>query len=426
MTKRDAKDEKKAPKLRFKGFTDDWEQRHFFDNIKKTIDFRGRTPKKLGMDWSKSGYLALSALNVKDGYIDYSADAHYANQKLYDKWMSGNNLVKGQVLFTTEAPMGNIAQVPDNKGYVLSQRTIAFVTNKDKITDDFLASILRTPQSFKRLSALSSGGTAKGVSQKSLSSFKLVIPPSLKEQEKIGKLFRSFEHTIYLHEEKRKQLEQLKKALLQKMFADKTNFPEIRFNGYVGPWEQRKLGQLGIISRGLTYRPNDVTDKNGVRVLRSSNIYEDSFVLNDDDVFVNSSVVNVPNLKNGDILVTSANGSSRLVGKHAIIKGLSNKTVHGGFMLAIRPATNSYFLNSLMSTSWYDNFISTFVSGGNGSIGNLKKSDLERQSIFIPLNKEQNKIGQLFQSLEKTITLHDQKIEDLKQLKQALLQQMFI
>ena len=148
-------------------------------------------------------------------------------------------------------------------------------------------------------------------------------------------------------------------------------------------WEQVEFGQLGIISRGLTYRPNDVTDKDGVRVLRSSNIYEDSFVLNDNDVFINSSVVNVPNLKNGDILVTSANGSSRLVGKHAIIKGLSNKTVHGGFMLAIRPATNSYFLNSLMSTSWYDNFISTFVSGGNGSIGNLKKSDLDRQSIFM-------------------------------------------
>ena len=205
----------------------------------------------------------------------------------------------------------------------------------------------------------------------------------------------------------------------------KSMVPKVRFKGFTDEWEQVEFGQLGIISRGLTYRPNDVTDKDGVRVLRSSNIYEDSFVLNDNDVFINSSVVNVPNLKNGDILVTSANGSSRLVGKHAIIKGLSNKTVHGGFMLAIRPATNSYFLNSLMSTSWYDNFISTFVSGGNGSIGNLKKSDLERQSIFIPLNKEQNKIGQLFQSLDKTITLHEEKQRQLERLKKALLQKMF-
>ncbi|MFK5276150.1 restriction endonuclease subunit S, partial [Lactococcus lactis] len=60
----------KIPELRFKGFTDDWEERKFFESITSTIDFRGRTPKKLGMDWSDSGYLALSALNVKNGYID--------------------------------------------------------------------------------------------------------------------------------------------------------------------------------------------------------------------------------------------------------------------------------------------------------------------------------------------------------------------
>lgn len=212
-----------------------------------------------------------------------------------------------------------------------------------------------------------------------------IVLPDQNEQSKVSQLFLNLDRTITLHEEKQRQLERLKKALLQKMFADETGYPALRFKGFTEKWEQVEFGKLGIISRGLTYRPNDVTDKNGVRVLRSSNIYEDSFVLNDNDVFVNSSVVNVPNLKNGDILVTSANGSSRLVGKHAIVKGLSSKTVHGGFMLAIRPATNSYFLNSLMSTSWYDNFISAFVSGGNGSIGNLKKSDLEQQSIFIPL-----------------------------------------
>ena len=102
----------KVPEIRFSGFTYDWEQRKLLDCIQKITDFRGRTPKKLGMDWSESGYLALSALNVKDGYIDFSQDVHYGNQALYDKWMSGNELHEGQVLFTTEAPIGNVAQVP--------------------------------------------------------------------------------------------------------------------------------------------------------------------------------------------------------------------------------------------------------------------------------------------------------------------------
>ncbi len=75
----------KTPKIRFSGFTEDWEQRKLLNCIQKITDFRGRTPKKLGMDWSESGYLALSALNVKDGYIDFSQDVHYGNQALYDK-----------------------------------------------------------------------------------------------------------------------------------------------------------------------------------------------------------------------------------------------------------------------------------------------------------------------------------------------------
>ncbi|HGC5985496.1 restriction endonuclease subunit S [Enterococcus faecalis] len=209
----------KVPEVRFPGFTEDWEERKFFDNIKKTIDFRGRTPKKLGMDWSTSGYLALSALNVKNGYIDPSADAHYGDQELYDRWMTGKELYKGQVLLTTEAPMGNVAQVPDNKKYILSQRTIAFDVNSDKITDDFLAVLLRSPKSFSELSALASGGTAKGVSQKSLSQFKVILPTDLDEQFKIGMFFKQLDNTIALHQRKLDLLKETKKGFLQKMFV---------------------------------------------------------------------------------------------------------------------------------------------------------------------------------------------------------------
>ncbi|MCP3747123.1 restriction endonuclease subunit S [Paenibacillus sp. A3M_27_13] len=206
------------PEVRFPGFTGAWEQRHFFGNIKSTIDFRGRTPKKLGLDWSETGYLALSALNVKNGYIDPSADAHYGNQELYDKWMTGRELRKGQVLFTTEAPMGNVAQVPDDTGYILSQRTIAFDVNPEKITDDFLAVLLRSPKTFAELSALSSGGTAKGVSQKSLSQLKVTLPTDLEEQAKIAAFFKGLDHLITLHQRKLEHLQEQKKALLQQMF----------------------------------------------------------------------------------------------------------------------------------------------------------------------------------------------------------------
>ena len=120
-----------APEIRFEGYSKAWTKYSFFDTVAKTIDFRGRTPRKLGMDWSESGYIALSALNVKNGYIDFSAEPNFGSEELYQRWMTGNELRKGQVLFTTEAPMGNVAQVPDNRKYILSQRTIAFNFKED-------------------------------------------------------------------------------------------------------------------------------------------------------------------------------------------------------------------------------------------------------------------------------------------------------
>lgn len=206
------------PAVRFKGFSEAWESRKLFDVIVKIIDFRGRTPKKMGLNWSERGHLALSALNVKDGYIDFSTDAHYANEILYKKWMSGNELLKGQVLFTTEAPMGNVAQVPDDGGYVLSQRTISFVSNNSKITDNFLAVVLRSSKVQRALSTLASGGTAKGVSQSTLSQLIMVIPISLDEQQKIERIIGIVEELTRLYQNKLEILTELKKSLLQNMF----------------------------------------------------------------------------------------------------------------------------------------------------------------------------------------------------------------
>lgn len=196
----------------------DWEIRDFMDNINKVIDFRGKTPKKIGLEWSKSGYLALSALNVKNGYIDYSVDANFGDEKLYKKWMGENELKKGQVLFTTEAPMGNVAQVPDNKGYILSQRTIAFNVHQDKITENFLVFLLRSSNIIKRLMTLASGATAKGVSQKSLKKLVINVPSSLEEQGEISGFLKSIDIRKTKQKSKIIELKLRKQAFLQKMF----------------------------------------------------------------------------------------------------------------------------------------------------------------------------------------------------------------
>lgn len=207
------------PEIRFKGFSGGWDEISLLDSIERIIDFRGRTPKKLGLDWSPSGYRALSALNVKQGYIDFSIDPHFGDQELYDKWMNGSELHQGQVLFTTEAPMGNVAQVPNTDKYILSQRTIAFVVNFEIIVEDFLAVLLRSYNVFRELSALSSGGTAKGVSQKVLANLNVAIPTDLVEQTAIGNYFQKLDVLINQHQQQITKLNNIKQACLSKMFV---------------------------------------------------------------------------------------------------------------------------------------------------------------------------------------------------------------
>ena len=207
------------PALRFYGFSGPWVKRGLLENFTKIIDFRGRTPKKLGMDWSANGYPALSALNVKDGYIDFSQDVHFGSPELYEKWMVGNELHRGQVIFTTEAPMGNVAQIPDERKYILSQRTIAFEVYPALLTEDFLATLLRSPKVQKDLQALSSGGTAKGVSQRSMEMVDVVLPANIEEQKKIGDFFHRLDLYISLQKEKLEKMRLLKAALLDKLFV---------------------------------------------------------------------------------------------------------------------------------------------------------------------------------------------------------------
>ena len=207
--------------------------------------------------------------------------------------------------------------------------------------------------------------------------------------------------------------------------TEKQNTPEIRFEGFTDPWEQRKFSDVAVIKRGLTYSPTDIVDgAGGVRVLRSSNINEDQFVLNDNDVFVNEDAVNIGLVHDGDILITAANGSPRLVGKRARIAALPGKTVQGGFML-VASSPCSDFLCASMGSSWYRRFLATGVAGGNGAIGNLDSKALGETTIAVPDDAEKDKLGHFFTRLDSLITLHQRKYDKLCTVKKSMLDKMF-
>lgn len=206
------------PGLRGEGHYGSWKRGPLLDVITSITDFRGRTPRKLGLDWSEAGHLTLSANNVKQGYIDFSRDPHYGDDELYEKWMVGRELHKGQVLFTTEAPMGNVTQVPDSKKYILGQRVIAFSVDKTLIAEDFLRVLLESPRVSAQLTSLSSGGTAQGISQRSLAQVQATIPETLVEQSQIAQTFTKIDSLISAEQLYIAKLQQVKSGLLQKIF----------------------------------------------------------------------------------------------------------------------------------------------------------------------------------------------------------------
>ena len=416
MAKIDDSVKKKVPELRFKGFTDEWEERKFFESIASTIDFRGRTPKKLGMDWSDSGYLALSALNVKNGYIDPLADAHYGDEKLYRKWMSGRELKKGQVLFTTEAPMGNVAQVPDDNGYILSQRTVAFETKEDMMTNDFLAVLLKSPLVFNNLSALSSGGTAKGVSQKSLKGLSITVPLDIDEQQKIGSFFKQLDNTIALHQRKLDLLKEQKKGYLQKMFPKNgEKVPELRFAGFADDWEERKL--------------KDIAQFNPKTVLPDEFEYVDleSVVGTEMISHRTESKDQAPSraqrlAQKGDVFYQTVRPYQ--MNNYLYDLPYDNYVFSTGYA-QMRPNIDSYFLlNSVQNKK----FVQHVLDRSTGtSYPAINSSDLSNIEIHVPSKlSEQQKIGAFFQSIDDTIALHQRKLDLLKEQKKGYLQKMFV
>ena len=196
---------------------EEWDVIKFFDFVDKIIDFRGRTPKKLGMDWGNGDIQALSANNVKMGKIDFSLECYLASEELYEKWMSGNELKNGDIIMTMEAPLGNVALVPDERKYILSQRVIALKT-KDFINNKFMKYMLMSDGVQRQLETLSTGTTAKGINQKNLARVYVKIP-MIKEQEKIASILFKIDEKIEEYENKKQKLEVIKKGLMQKLLT---------------------------------------------------------------------------------------------------------------------------------------------------------------------------------------------------------------
>ena len=230
---------------------EDWEVKSLFDALEEFMDFRGRTPKKLKMDWSDEGIIALSALNVRMGKIDFTVDAKYGSEKLYKKWMTKGDLCKNDILFTMEAPLGNVALVPDYRKYILSQRVVALKV-MDEINAIYLSYYMRGREFQTFLVNNATGSTAKGISQRNLKGAIIPIPP-LKEQEKIAEILSTTDNHIEDLDRLIADYELLKKGMMQKLLTEgigHTEFKDTEIGKIPKEWEVVKLKDTAEIIAG--------------------------------------------------------------------------------------------------------------------------------------------------------------------------------
>ena len=398
------------PKIRFKGYEEDWEQRKlpefvtFFNGLTYTPD-----------DVEKTGTLVLRSSNVKNGEI-VDADNVYVN----DKVVTSENVQEGDIIVVvrngSRALIGKHAQI---KAPMPNTVIGAFMSGIRSEHSSFVNALLDT-SAFENEIAKNMGATINQITGYMFSKMEFMIP-SGEKQQKIGEYFQSFDDLITLHQRKCEETKKLKKYMLQKMFPQNgKRVPEIRFAGFTEDWEQRKLPEFVTFFNGLTYTPDDV-EKTGTLVLRSSNV-KNGEIVDADNVYVNDKVVTSENVQEGDIIVVVRNGSRALIGKHAQIKAPMPNTVIGAFMSGIR-SEHSSFVNALLDTSAFENEIAKNMGATINQITGYMFSKME---FMIPSGEKQQKIGEYFQSFDDLITLHQRKYEELQKIKKFMLQNMFI
>lgn len=185
----------------------------FEDLFDVVYDYRGRTPLKLGLDWGNGKIKALSALNVKMDYIDFDKDCYLGSETLYQKWMSKGDCLRNDIIFTMEAPLGNVALLPDNTKYILSQRVI-LLRCKKKYNPYYIKLLMQSNYFQEILRERATGGTAKGIKQSILMKIELPNLPNKEQQDKIVLKMQNIIFLINNLKQKKQKLAQLKKGLL--------------------------------------------------------------------------------------------------------------------------------------------------------------------------------------------------------------------
>ncbi|SFK92941.1 restriction endonuclease subunit S [Salinicoccus halodurans] len=399
-----------------------WKTKSFSQCVEKIIDHRGKTPKKLGLEWGNGNILALSANNVKKGKIDTSIEAYYGSEELYERWMTKGKVNKGDVIMTMEAPLGNVTQIPDNKKYILSQRVAAFKTIED-IDNDYFKYYLTSNKFQNLLYRFSTGTTAKGISQKNLRPLP-VSYPSIKEQQKIASILSSVDEAIEKTKQILEQTEKIKIGVRYEMLTRGLQNKELKSTP-VGTipmnWEVLPFGEVfDRITKKNKEDNQNVLTISGEKGLVSQLEYFNKSVSS-------KNLSKYILLEYGDFAYNKSYSNGYPLGA---IKKLEkyDKGVVSTLYICFRLKGNNdidFYKHYFDSGLWNKQVYNIAPEGGRShGLLNVGVRDFFKILIPVPSLEEQKEIRKKIESINNKIHIEKQRLDELINIKRGLMQQL--
>lgn len=391
-----------TPEIRFEGFNREWEEKqfsNFVERLNKTST-SNQIPK-----------IEFEDIVAGEGILNKNITNKFDDRKgiLFDL----DNILYGKL-----RPYLKNWLFADFKGIALGD---FWVFKANKSDPRFVYTLIQS-DNYQKVANDTAGTKMPRSDWKKVSTTNFSIPQSIKEQTQIGSFFKQLDDSIALQQQELDTLKQTKQGFLQKMFPKEgETVPEIRFLGFSGEWEEKKLSELGKVTTGKAFSSKDF-DKNGAYLVitnkdisnstRSQNIITDR--INSSD----SELINKYRLS-GDNLLVTMDGVN--LGKTAMY---SNEKALLAQRVGRIQAQNLDFIFQVTNSS---NFLSTMrkLSVGN-AIKHISLKQISDYTVYSPSNEEQAQIGAFFKQLDDTIALHEQELDALKETKKAFLQKMFV
>lgn len=406
----------KVPNIRFKGFTDDWEQR----KLGEVVSLRGR----IGFRGYKESDLVApgdGAITFSPADIDEMGNVSTENNK-YLSWMKYDESPEiqvdvGDILFTKTASIGKIGYIKDLKEKATINPQFALLTPKENSNGYFTFLSVRSDSFMKQVRGITGGSSVPTMSQEKLKEL-VFMSPSLGEQQKIGEYFSNLDHLITLHQRKCEQTKELKKYMLQKMFPKKgEKNPEIRFPGFTDDWEQRKFGEM--FARRMERNNGEFDNTKWISVARM-------YYQTPDKVTSNNIDTRTYVMRKGDIAFEGHSNSEFKYGRF-VANDIGDGVISELFPIYkhIDKYDLNYWKYAIQLESLMQSKLVKCIEISYTSSNKLDKDSFLKEKIPVASLAEQEKIGEYFSNLDRLITLHQRKCEQLKELKKFMLQNMF-